>query len=137
MPVDGVFSIATAVDDRLPGGLAAASDADVKRALSEILDETSPEVNLRSTLSQLTTSNVETIDGQTLTVWRSPAFQAEVAYLRNSFDIDHPDGNDDMLINAAASDVCLSCHAEQLGAVFGFDPLVQPPELGGGAEIIS
>jgi len=47
-------------------------------------------------------------------------------------DPDHPDGNDDLLIDAAASDVCLSCHSEQLGAVFGFDPLIPPPELGGG-----
>ena len=65
----------------------AASDADVKRALSEILDDTSPQVNLRSTLSQLTTSNVETVDGETLTVWRSPAFQAEVAYYSSDLGV--------------------------------------------------
>jgi predicted RND superfamily exporter protein len=95
VPVDGVFSIAHAVDDRLAGGLEAASNADVKRALSDILAETSPQANLRSTLSQLTTSNVERIGGETVTVWRSPAFQSEVAYLRESFDIEHADSDNE------------------------------------------
>ncbi|MCP4959135.1 MAG: hypothetical protein GY925_07680, partial [Actinomycetia bacterium] len=89
--VDGVFSIAQSVDESLPGGLAAADDAAVKQALAQILDESSPQASLRSMLSQLTTSTVETVNGETITVWRSPAFQARVAYLRESFEIDKPD----------------------------------------------
>ncbi len=95
VPVDGVFSIALAVDERLPGGLADADDGDVKLALAEILNENSPQSTLRATLSQLTTSTVENIDGQDMTVWRSPAFQAEVAYLRESFETDNPDSNNE------------------------------------------
>ncbi|MCP4308121.1 MAG: MMPL family transporter [bacterium] len=98
VPVDGVFSIAHAIDDHLTGGLAAANDADVKRALSEILDDNSPQATLRATLSQLTTSTVEDIDGNTVTVWRSPAFQAEVAYLRESFEIEDPDTDNEDFI---------------------------------------
>ncbi|MCP4223505.1 MAG: MMPL family transporter, partial [Actinomycetia bacterium] len=71
--------------------LAAADDAAVKQALAQILDESSPQASLRSMLSQLTTSTVETVNGETITVWRSPAFQARVAYLRESFEIDKPD----------------------------------------------
>ncbi len=95
VPVDGVFSIAHAVDAQIPGGLDSASDTDVKQVLSQMLAETSPQATLRSTLSQLTTSNVETIGGQTITVWRSPAFQAELAYVRESFDIEHGDSDNE------------------------------------------
>ena len=91
VPVDGVFSIAHVVDDALPDGLAAADDASVKRALHLILDDTSEQSSLRSTLSQLTTSTVEEVDGEVIAVWRSPAFQAQVAYLCESFEIDKPD----------------------------------------------
>ncbi|MCP4958004.1 MAG: MMPL family transporter [Actinomycetia bacterium] len=93
VPVEGVFSIAHAVDEALPGGLASATDADVKRQLAEILDDSSELSTLRGTLSQLTTSAVEEIDGEPTTVWRSPAFQAQVAYLRESFEIEKPDAD--------------------------------------------
>ena len=93
VPIDGVFSIAHALDDRLPGGLEVATDADVKRELALILDDASELSSLRSTLSQLATSTVEDIDGETITVWRSPAFQAQLAYLRESFEIDKPDSD--------------------------------------------
>lgn len=36
------------------------------------------------------------------------------------------------LIAATASDVCLTCHAENYGAVLGDDPLAPPPERGAG-----
>ncbi len=91
--IDGVFSIAHAVDDALPGGLAAADDAAVKQTLAQILGPANDQSALRSTLSQLTTSTDEEIDGEPITVWRSPAFQAQVAYLRESFDIDKPDSD--------------------------------------------
>ena len=47
-------------------------------------------------------------------------------------DSDSPDGNPWLLKDATPSDVCLSCHATGLGAVFGDDPLAPPPEKGGG-----
>jgi len=50
----------------------------------------------------------------------------------NLVDPDSPNGNPWLLKDATPSDVCLSCHAEGLGAVFGSDPLAPPPEKGGG-----
>ncbi|GJM43844.1 MAG: cytochrome c [Gemmatimonadota bacterium] len=47
-------------------------------------------------------------------------------------DPDSPGGNDWLLVDATPSDVCLSCHATGLGAVFGSDPLAPPTERGGG-----
>ncbi|MCP5027898.1 MAG: MMPL family transporter [Actinomycetia bacterium] len=91
--VDGVFSIAHAIDAALPGGLTAASDASVKATLAILLDDASDHSSLRATLSQLTTSRVEEVNGDTITVWRSPAFQAQIAYLRESFDIEKPDSD--------------------------------------------
>ncbi|MDF1543714.1 MAG: cytochrome c3 family protein [bacterium] len=43
-----------------------------------------------------------------------------------------PGGSPQLLNDASASGVCLSCHGEQFGAVLGIDPLVPPPEFGGG-----
>jgi predicted CXXCH cytochrome family protein len=37
-----------------------------------------------------------------------------------------------LLIAESPSDVCLTCHAESLGAVLGLDPLAPPPERGPG-----
>lgn len=42
-----------------------------------------------------------------------------------------PDG-EALLRGESPSDVCLSCHAEALGAVLGINPLAPPPERGGG-----
>ena len=47
-------------------------------------------------------------------------------------DPDNPPGNMRLLNDGTASDVCLSCHATQLGAVLGTDPLMPPPERGPG-----
>jgi hypothetical protein len=44
----------------------------------------------------------------------------------------HPNGNPYLLTKATASDVCLSCHGTERGAVFGTDPLNPPKNLGGG-----
>ncbi|SYZ72521.1 putative Cytochrome c [Candidatus Zixiibacteriota bacterium] len=41
-------------------------------------------------------------------------------------------GNQWLLITSSASDLCLSCHGEQNGAVFGTNPLTPPPEKGAG-----
>ncbi|MGB6361805.1 MAG: cytochrome c3 family protein [Thermoanaerobaculia bacterium] len=43
-----------------------------------------------------------------------------------------PSVDEGLLIAESASDVCLVCHAENLGAVLGSDPLSPPPERGGG-----
>jgi len=47
-------------------------------------------------------------------------------------DPDSPSGNAWLLKDETPSDVCLSCHATGLGAVFGADPLAPPPEKGSG-----
>jgi hypothetical protein len=47
-------------------------------------------------------------------------------------DPDSPLGNPWLLTDATPSDVCLSCHGLELGAVFGDDPLAPPDEKGGG-----
>jgi hypothetical protein len=53
---------------------------------------------------------------------------------QEGFPVDptNPQGNEWLLLSATPSDVCLSCHADRLGAVFGNDPLAPPPEKGGG-----
>jgi hypothetical protein len=49
-------------------------------------------------------------------------------------DPDSPNGNEYLLKDATASDVCLSCHGDPVryGAVFGTDPLAPPRLLGAG-----
>ena len=41
-------------------------------------------------------------------------------------------GNEALLKGPSPSDVCLLCHAEGPLGVFGVDPLIPPPEKGGG-----
>ncbi len=85
LTIDGVTSVATAVDDTLPGGLAAAGDDDVKLALASVLASDAPTGGLRFTLAQAATSETAEIDGQPTTIWRSPAYQVEVRYDLASF----------------------------------------------------
>ena len=47
-------------------------------------------------------------------------------------DPDSPSGNPWLLKDATPSDVCLSCHGDHLGTVFGDDPLIPPPLKGAG-----
>lgn len=47
-------------------------------------------------------------------------------------DPNNPDGNVNMLRSDNVSDICLSCHADNYGAVFGSNPLLPPPEKGAG-----
>jgi predicted RND superfamily exporter protein len=87
IPIEGMFSIADAIDDALPQGLAAASDADVKRALGALLADDAPTNGLRFLLSTTsTTREPTTIDGETVVVWTSPAFFANVLYDISTFD---------------------------------------------------
>ncbi|MDH3753599.1 MAG: MMPL family transporter [Acidimicrobiia bacterium] len=83
--VDGVFSLADKVDDAVPGGLEAATDADVKIALAEILGEGAVGSPLRDTLSQLATSRVGEVGGQEIVVWEAPAFSATAVLDLTSF----------------------------------------------------
>lgn len=43
-----------------------------------------------------------------------------------------PTAGNPLLIGNNPSDLCLSCHAADFGAVLGIDPLVPPPEMGAG-----
>jgi len=85
----GVFSLADAVDDALPSGLAGATDGDVKVVLSELLAEDSPTGGIRFTLADSATAEPGEVSGTTITIWRSPAFLASVRY-----DIDTFEGQD-------------------------------------------
>ena len=93
--IDGVYSIADAVDeqlveDGLAGGLAdpAATDADVKIALATMLADDGPTTQLRFTLSQLVRSRSGTVGDQELVIWEAPAFTSTVVYDVESFDPD-------------------------------------------------
>jgi predicted RND superfamily exporter protein len=91
--IEGVYSIADAVDDALPGGLEAASDADVKIAIGELLADDAPTNSLRFLLSTTsTTRQPTTIDGADVVVWESPAFRALVVYDIDTFDGERMDG---------------------------------------------
>ena len=85
----GIYSIADAVDEALPNGLAGATDADVKRALAVVLADGAPKSTLRFTFAQTATAEPEEVGGETTIVWRSPAFLAPVRY-----DIDTFAGDD-------------------------------------------
>ncbi len=96
--VNGVFSLADKVDEVIPGGLGAASDADVKIALAEILEEGAVGSPLRDTLSQEATSRIGEVNGQETVVWESPAFTSTVVLDLTSFGGRDPDGNNDISI---------------------------------------
>jgi len=85
--IDGVYSIAEAVDAELAGGLEGATDADVKVALDAVLAPNSPTVALRGTLSRLATATPDVVSGQQIEVWESPAFQALVMFDIDTFEV--------------------------------------------------
>jgi len=76
--IPGVLSIADLVSEQIPGGLATATDADVKAALATILNPTSPTSDLRFTLSERAS-----LSGG---IWTAPAFITEVSYDEASFE---------------------------------------------------
>jgi hypothetical protein len=47
-------------------------------------------------------------------------------------DATSPNGNAYLLIRSTPTEVCLTCHADHLGAVWGADPVAPPAEKGGG-----
>lgn len=89
--IDGVWSLADEVDAALPGGLSAATDADVKLVLVDILGESDTTSPLRRVLSQRATAEPGEIGGESTLVWSSPAFMAHVALDKADF----PEAEDD------------------------------------------
>ncbi|MDH3539772.1 MAG: MMPL family transporter [Acidimicrobiia bacterium] len=83
--IDGVFSIANAVDEALPSGLQGASETDVKLVLHELLALSSPQRNLVFNLSQDATAAPAVVAGREITLWQSPVFLSEVRYNLDSF----------------------------------------------------
>jgi hypothetical protein len=68
----GLISIADVVNSTLPGGIEAASENEVRSALTQVLAQNSPLAEFRYTLSE---SAEPTVEG-----WISPAFTAQLAY---------------------------------------------------------
>ncbi len=83
--IAGVFSLADAVDDALPSGLAGATDGEVKIVLSELLADDSPTGGIRFTLADSATAEPGEVSGTTITIWSSPAFLASVRYDIDTF----------------------------------------------------
>jgi len=85
--IEGVYSIANAVDAALPGGLDTASEADVKIALADLFADDAATSSLRFLLAPMgTTRDVATIDGTSVVVWESPAYFVRVTYDFDTFD---------------------------------------------------
>ena len=97
--IRGVYSVADAVDDALPGGLAAATDAEVKAALVDVLGEGAVGPPIRSTLAQSAAATTRQVGGQELAVWESPAFMARLlvdhANFPDGLETDFSDLNED------------------------------------------
>lgn len=83
--IDGVWSIADSVDAALPGGLDGATDAEVRRAVAEVLGEGTIGSPIRSTLSQDARPSEAAIGGETVTVWSASAFMARLLVDNGSF----------------------------------------------------
>ncbi len=79
----GVFSIVDIVDMSLPGGIAGATDVEIKAAVTEVLGPSSPFADIRFSLSEQTTTSTAA-DGSV--DWVAPAFIADVTYDRDTFD---------------------------------------------------
>ena len=85
--VDGIYSIADAVDARLTSGLTVeTTDLEVKMALHWLLADFSDSSVLRSTLSMRHTRDPQVIGGNRITIWRSPALFAQVRWNLDAFD---------------------------------------------------
>ena len=79
--IPGVLSIVDIVDNAIPGGLAEATDAEVKAVLAEVLSDGSRFAEMRHTLSE----QAAYFDGPGGTVWVAPAFTAQVVYDASTF----------------------------------------------------
>ena len=74
--IPGVLSIVDVVHNAIPGGLAEATDAEVKAVLAEVLADGSPFAEMRHTLSEQATH----FEGPGGSVWVAPGFTAQVVY---------------------------------------------------------
>lgn len=84
--IDGVYSIADAVDSELgAGGLESATDDDVKAALARLLAVDAPTAPLRATLSSAARTSLTLGSDGFVEVWESPAFTATMRYDFDSF----------------------------------------------------
>ena len=83
--VPGVLSLVDLVATTLPGGLERASDAEVKSAVSDLLDPGSPFAEFRFTLSEAATT---LLDDSGTEIWQSPAFTTSIVYDLATFDED-------------------------------------------------
>ena len=87
--VDGLYSIADAVDARIAGGLTeATTDLEVKKALHWLLADFADTSVLRSTLSIRHTRDPQVIGGNRINIWRSPALFVQVRWNMDTFDSD-------------------------------------------------
>ena len=84
--IDGIFSIADAVDAALPGGLEASNDDEVKAVLSVLLAPDAPTAPLGFTLSSAATQVLVPGEGGVIPVWEAPAFSASLRYDANAFE---------------------------------------------------
>jgi predicted RND superfamily exporter protein len=103
--IDGIFSVADAVDEALiaagvGNGLEGADDDDVKRVLSDLLAADAPTSTLRFTLSGNARTVLASATGGVVEVWESPAFLAELRYDFDSFDTGA--GEDEQSLDAEA-----------------------------------
>ena len=92
LTVNGFYSIADAVDDELvasgiQGGLAAATEDDVKIALDGVLSEDRPTVVFRDLLSVNAIAEPATVAGTAITRWASPAFLAQIRVDHTAFPV--------------------------------------------------
>jgi predicted RND superfamily exporter protein len=83
--IDGVYSIAEAVDEALPNGLQGATGAEVKLALNDLLAVGAPTRNLVFNLSQDATASPAVVEGREITLWASPVFLSDLRYNLDSF----------------------------------------------------
>jgi len=79
--IPGVLSIVDVVHNAIPGGLAEATDAEVKAVLAEVLADGSPFAEMRHTLSEQATH----FEGPGGSVWVAPGFTAQVVYDTSTF----------------------------------------------------
>jgi predicted RND superfamily exporter protein len=97
--VSGTYSIADAVDDQLradgvPDGLEAASEDQVKQALSSLLAEDQPTALFRDQLSVHGGSTKSSVGGSEIDLWTAPAFVAPVRVDHAAFPLELEDKSD-------------------------------------------
>ena len=93
LTITGTYSIADAVDVELrrgdvPEGLQAASDDQVKQALSNLLSEDRPTAGFRDDFSKHAEVSTTTVGSREIEFWVSPAFITTVRVDHSAFPVD-------------------------------------------------